>query len=159
MITNQILNQLSKMGPNRAFLNSKSTVTGVVTMSTSPLPPVTTLVAAPQSELESVLALLLEPSPSLKQHLVPEVYQVLSSHSSTTSSYGDVMGLCERTVQGWPVDRKADFLSGHPRIGEQHGLSALSAREQASKSTPPEVLQRLEVRAWHAHNAIRSTQP
>ena len=39
--------------------------------------------------------------------------------------------------------RKAAFVAGHPRIGEVHNLSRLSAGEQAAAATPPEVLARL----------------
>jgi len=44
-----------------------------------------------------------------------------------------------------PASEQAIFVAGHPRIGEQSGLSALSAQEQASKATPIEVLLRLEL--------------
>ncbi|KAH7335233.1 Oxo-4-hydroxy-4-carboxy-5-ureidoimidazoline decarboxylase, partial [Rhizoctonia solani] len=39
---------------------------------------------------------------------------------------------------------QAQFIAGHPRIGEVSNLSALSAAEQAKHATPPEVLERLK---------------
>lgn len=48
-------------------------------------------------------------------------------------------------VHTWPTSEKASFIHGHPRIGEQSNLSALSAAEQARYATPPEVLERLRV--------------
>lgn len=48
-------------------------------------------------------------------------------------------------VHTWPTNDKAEFIHGHPRIGEQSSLSALSAAEQARFATPPEVLERLRV--------------
>ncbi|PVG03112.1 hypothetical protein CPB86DRAFT_695443 [Serendipita vermifera] len=48
-------------------------------------------------------------------------------------------------IHTWSTDDKAAFIHGHPRIGEQSNLSALSAAEQAKYATPPEVLERLRV--------------
>jgi 2-oxo-4-hydroxy-4-carboxy--5-ureidoimidazoline (OHCU) decarboxylase len=48
-------------------------------------------------------------------------------------------------VHTWQTKDKAAFIHGHPRIGEQSNLSALSAVEQAKYATPPEVLERLQV--------------
>jgi len=48
-----------------------------------------------------------------------------------------------RELDDWPHSRQANFIGGHPRIGEVKGLSALSASEQAAHATPPEVLARL----------------
>ncbi|CAG8596194.1 10402_t:CDS:2 [Acaulospora colombiana] len=48
-------------------------------------------------------------------------------------------------IHTWSTEDKAAFIHGHPRIGEQSNLSALSAAEQAKYATPPEVLERLRV--------------
>jgi 2-oxo-4-hydroxy-4-carboxy--5-ureidoimidazoline (OHCU) decarboxylase len=48
-------------------------------------------------------------------------------------------------VHTWSTSEKAEFIHGHPRIGEQSNLSALSAAEQARSATSPEVLERLRV--------------
>lgn len=46
----------------------------------------------------------------------------------------------------WDIPNQSEFISGHPRIGENSNLSKLSAKEQGAlgvKPTPPEVIARL----------------
>lgn len=95
--------------------------------------------------LEHSLGILFEPSPILKAKLVPNLGRTIqSSSSSPIESYGDLVDLSLYEMSSWSSSERASFISGHPRIGEVSNLSALSAAEQASKKTPPEVLERLE---------------
>ena len=124
----------------------------------SALPPLPDLLAsvhnsqAPSSAdsiLANVLSLLFESSPTLLNHLVPEYTQRLkdSSDSDLPTNYSEVVDQSLRLVHGWSWSNKAEFVGGHPRIGEVKGLSALSSAEQgqagAPAPTPPEVLARL----------------
>jgi hypothetical protein len=56
-----------------------------------------------------------------------------------------IASLAIELIHTWPTSDKAAFIHGHPRIGEQSNLSAMSAAEQARYATPPEVLERLAV--------------
>jgi 2-oxo-4-hydroxy-4-carboxy--5-ureidoimidazoline (OHCU) decarboxylase len=58
---------------------------------------------------------------------------------------GELAARAIKLILTWPTEDKAAFIHGHPRIGEQSNLSALSAAEQAKYATPPEVLERLQV--------------
>ena len=99
---------------------------------------------ASQEALTSLLSTLLEPSTSLKEHLVPGLRDALQR--SRPENYSDLIDAAEKQVASWSQDEKADFLGGHPLIGEVAHLSALSSKEQNSaQATPPEVLARLKV--------------
>ena len=103
---------------------------------------------ASQAALQNLLSTLLEPSTSLKQHLVPALHDEL--HQSKAESYSTLIDTAEKQVATWSQDEKADFLGGHPRIGEVAHLSALSSKEQNNAQvTPPEVLARLKVACIH----------
>ena len=52
-------------------------------------------------------------------------------------SYPALIDAALAVLAAWPAADKAAFVAGHPRIGEVRGLSALSAREQAARATPP----------------------
>lgn len=65
--------------------------------------------------------------------------------SDTPSSPSEIASKAVSLIHTWPTAEKASFIHGHPRIGEQSNLSALSAAEQAKYATPPEVLERLRV--------------
>lgn len=100
--------------------------------------------ASSHASLEELLSLLFEPSASLKQHLVPSLSARLADEEGRVlQSYSDIVDLSQQEISRWSDDEKADFIAGHPRIGEVSNLSKLSAQEQASKATPPEVLARL----------------
>jgi len=98
--------------------------------------------------IEHALEVLLEPSPILKQKLVPNLIERIQFFQSSSppypTSYSDLIDLSISILGVWKPSERADFISGHPRIGEVSNLSALSAAEQASKKTQPEVLERLE---------------
>lgn len=92
--------------------------------------------------LASALALLFESSHVLYNTLVPALASHIQSTPPITSYYALIDAALE-VIGSWTNDLKAQFIAGHPRIGEVKGLSALSAQEQAAKATPPEVLARL----------------
>ncbi|ODN99484.1 hypothetical protein L198_03328 [Cryptococcus wingfieldii CBS 7118] len=95
------------------------------------------------SALTTLLALLFEPSPSLHSLLVPSVHSQLAT-STRLESYNIIIDLCQATSSRWSWQEKADFISGHPMIGEVTGLSKLSGKEQGGGgATPKEVLDRL----------------
>jgi 2-oxo-4-hydroxy-4-carboxy--5-ureidoimidazoline (OHCU) decarboxylase len=92
----------------------------------------------PSGPLASTLATLFEPSPVLYSDLVPAL------KGAQPQSYHELVELAVAAILRWTPEKQAAFVGAHPRIGEVKGLSALSAAEQASKQTPPEVLARLE---------------
>lgn len=91
--------------------------------------------------LATALAILFEPSDVLYAYLVPSVKNRLQNDK--IASHGELLSIASQIMSAWSEDLKAEFIAGHPRIGEVKGLSALSAQEQAAKATPPEVLRRL----------------
>ncbi|KAL1747924.1 Oxo-4-hydroxy-4-carboxy-5-ureidoimidazoline decarboxylase [Schizophyllum fasciatum] len=92
-----------------------------------------------EGPLASALALLLEPSPVLLTRLVPE----LARADLQLQSYAALVDAALEAVSRWAPSYQAQFVAGHPRIGETQALSHLSAQEQAARATPPEVLARL----------------
>ncbi|OCF30738.1 hypothetical protein I316_07624 [Kwoniella heveanensis BCC8398] len=83
------------------------------------------------SALESLLVLLFEPSPALTNLLVPSVLLRLTARSDPPASYNELVDICEGVVkEQWTWDEKAEFVGGHPMIGEVKGLSKLSGKEQ-----------------------------
>ncbi|KAL1696571.1 Oxo-4-hydroxy-4-carboxy-5-ureidoimidazoline decarboxylase [Schizophyllum commune] len=94
-----------------------------------------------EAPLATALSLLLEPSPILLNRLVPELAQ--SESTNELHSYATLIDLALDAVAHWPPADQAQFIAGHPRVGETSGLSQLSAKEQAARATPPEVLARL----------------
>ena len=113
------------------------------------LPPVSEIYVSrdtsPDAPLTRAFATLFEPSPALLEFLVPSVIATIAASQISRRSYNALIDTAICELEGWPHDRKASFLGGHPRIGEIKGLSALSASEQAAHATPPEVLERLMI--------------
>ncbi|OSD03079.1 hypothetical protein PYCCODRAFT_1410050 [Trametes coccinea BRFM310] len=112
----------------------------------SPLPPLLEA-ASDTSEQEDgplarALALLFEPSPVLFSTLIPALVSHIQNAPPILSYYA-LIDASLSVIASWPDDLRAQFIAGHPRIGEVKGLSQLSAQEQAAKATPPEVLARL----------------
>ncbi|KAJ6624933.1 Oxo-4-hydroxy-4-carboxy-5-ureidoimidazoline decarboxylase [Mycena sp. CBHHK59/15] len=107
------------------------------------LPPI---LAVDGGRLAGVLSLLFEPSDILLSTLVPALAKTLASDKRFTS-YTDLIDAAIAEVASWDVSLRAQFIEGHPRIGETKDLSALSATEQGATSTvaptPPQVLTRL----------------
>ncbi|KAG9118656.1 hypothetical protein FRC07_006727 [Ceratobasidium sp. 392] len=91
------------------------------------------------SPLAQSLATLFEPSEILFAQVVP----YLANSPSQYKSYKDLIDASTTRISQLPLAEQAQFIAGHPRIGEVSGLSALSTAEQASKATPPAVLARL----------------
>ncbi|WVQ95599.1 hypothetical protein IAU59_002696 [Kwoniella sp. CBS 9459] len=97
------------------------------------------------SALESLLVLLFEPSPALTNLLVPSVLLRLTARSDPPGSYNELIDICENVVkEQWTWEEKAEFVGGHPMIGEVKGLSKLSGKEQGGVvPTRKVVLERL----------------
>ncbi|KAH9888847.1 OHCU decarboxylase-domain-containing protein [Cubamyces lactineus] len=112
----------------------------------SPLPPLLEALSDSSGKedgpLARALALLFEPSPVLYRTLVPAVATHIQSTPPVLSYYA-LIDVSLEVISSWSDAQKAEFIAGHPRIGEVKGLSQLSAQEQAAKATPPEVLARL----------------
>jgi 2-oxo-4-hydroxy-4-carboxy--5-ureidoimidazoline (OHCU) decarboxylase len=89
--------------------------------------------------LRGLLHTLLEAPPSSLNLLCAQ----MSAESAESPSA--VAEKAVALIHTWQPEDKAAFIHGHPRIGEQSNLSALSAAEQAKYATPPEVLERLKV--------------
>ncbi|GFZ48131.1 hypothetical protein JCM24511_05879 [Saitozyma sp. JCM 24511] len=94
--------------------------------------------------LTHLLSTLFEPSPPLHSLLVPSVLLRLTATTTPPPSYSALIDLCAEVASGWTYPQKAEFLSGHPMIGEQKAVSKLSGKEQgAGPVTPKVVLDRL----------------
>jgi 2-oxo-4-hydroxy-4-carboxy--5-ureidoimidazoline (OHCU) decarboxylase len=118
----------------------------------SSLPPISDVLASSATRdtpLAQALSLLFEPSPILFSTLVPQLVPLLRPdlHTTILSSYREVIHTALDIVSSWDDDRKAEFIAGHPRIGEtKASMSKLSIVEQGGttlRTTAPEVLARL----------------
>lgn len=113
----------------------------------SALPPLAAVLeSSPDKDgpLALALAMLFEPSPILYSELVPALITYIPTSPIRITTYSALIDAAQRAVSQWPASRKAQYIAGHPRIGEMKGLSQLSEKEQAATATPPEVLARLE---------------
>ncbi|KAJ4473602.1 Oxo-4-hydroxy-4-carboxy-5-ureidoimidazoline decarboxylase [Lentinula aciculospora] len=104
--------------------------------------------AQPDSPLAVILGSLLEPSTVLIQTLVPQLHDKLQNYPSSLNTYAQLIDLAINQVRTWDKDLQAQFILGHPRIGETKNLSTFSANEQGAAHptatpTPPAVLARL----------------
>ncbi|GLB41755.1 putative OHCU decarboxylase [Lyophyllum shimeji] len=102
--------------------------------------------SGPESPLAKTLSILFEHSPVLVSTLEPQLANSLSD--AYLASYTELIDKALAIIVGWDRPLQAQFISGHPRIGETKNLSTLSAKEQGaarsgSAATPPEVLARL----------------
>lgn len=111
-----------------------------MSQSTIHLPPLDETLSNSAS-LSDALSTLFEPSKTLTAHLIPQLVQRLPSVHVT--SYAALIDVATDTITRWDDVLKAQFIAGHPRIGEVANLSRLSAHEQAAAATPPAVLARL----------------
>jgi 2-oxo-4-hydroxy-4-carboxy--5-ureidoimidazoline (OHCU) decarboxylase len=97
------------------------------------------------SKLNTALSILFEPSPILTSNLVPQIF----NQQPTITSYVELISIAINIINSWNDTLRAEFVAGHPRIGEIHNLSSLSAKEQGESvattatTTPPDVLSRL----------------
>ncbi|OJA09746.1 hypothetical protein AZE42_01468 [Rhizopogon vesiculosus] len=104
-----------------------------------------------QTELTSILTQLFEHSDILINKLIPELlHSIQDTPLDTTDRSNALIDRAIAIIHAWNADDQAQFIIGHPRIGENKQLSALSAKEQsgglsatARVETPPEVLERL----------------
>ncbi|KAK7056293.1 hypothetical protein VNI00_002846 [Paramarasmius palmivorus] len=117
----------------------------------SVLPPLSTILkdpSSPTSPLAIALSILFEHSDILLSALEPQLHDLLTTRNEPLTSYNELIDLSITQIQSWEKDLQAQFIAGHPRIGESKNLSALSAKEQGASTmttpaTPPEVLARL----------------
>lgn len=102
---------------------------------------------AKQTLVDDLIALF-EHSDVLAQHLLPELLAI-QPDSLYVYRPSDIEGVLSRSmniIRSWGPELQAQFIGGHPRIGETRNLSALSSTEQSggtSQPTPPQVLTRL----------------
>lgn len=99
--------------------------------------------AAPDSALSKCLRVLFEHSEILDTKITPTLAKKLETSPSPPECYSALVDLAIDVTQRLSLPEQAVFIGAHPRIGEISNLSALSAAEQASKTTPAWVLQRL----------------
>lgn len=101
-----------------------------------------------QQALKDVLVNLFEHSDVLAQHLLPELLAA-QCDLPRVHHRSDIEGVLSRSmdiIRGWNPELQAQFVGGHPRIGETKNLSVLSSKEQSGSTLqppPPEVLARL----------------
>ncbi|SJL03779.1 uncharacterized protein ARMOST_07136 [Armillaria ostoyae] len=102
--------------------------------------------SCPANFLADALTILFEHSPILISNLYPQLTRILPT-LPLLSSYSQLIDVSLNQLGTWDDKMKAQFIAGHPRIGESKNLSKLSAKEQGATSTtaatPPEVLARL----------------
>ncbi|KAF8557771.1 hypothetical protein OG21DRAFT_1456928 [Imleria badia] len=101
-----------------------------------------------EQALKDVLVALFERSDVLAQHLLPELLATQPNPPRVyhISDIESVLGKSMDIIRSWDPELRAQFVGGHPRIGETKNLSVLSSKEQSggtSQPTPPEVLARL----------------
>lgn len=100
----------------------------------------------PDSPLALLLSTLFESSPILVSTLEPQLASALTALPALTS-YHQLIDAALAVIARWELPSQANFIAGHPRIGESKNLSNLSAKEQGATTavapTPPEVLARL----------------
>lgn len=107
----------------------------------SSLPSLEEIASSPEA-LSQALTVLFEHSPILQSTLLPQ----LSSSLPPLHSYTSLIDISLSRLATWDDALRAQFIAGHPRIGESKNLSNLSSKEQGGGAapTPPEVLARLE---------------
>ena len=99
-----------------------------------------------QSPLGGALDILFEHSPILLTKLEPQLHTLLKS-SPPLESYTQLIDTALEEISRWDTAAQAEFIAGHPRIGESKNLSKLSASEQGAQAnqaaTSSETLARL----------------
>jgi len=111
----------------------------------------------PASPLANGLGLLFEHSPIVMELLEPQLSQVLKTLPPLIG-YSKLVDVAMSEIAKWHTQSQAQFIAGHPRIGETKNLSVLSASEQGAKAiipTPSEVLKRLA----HLNACYEATYP
>jgi len=98
-----------------------------------------------QSPLSNALNTLFEHSLILDTKLEPKLHAIFQT-APQIESYTELIHIALSEIQRWDLASQAEFIAGHPRIGESKNLSKLSAGEQNAQAvnlTLPEVLARL----------------
>lgn len=111
----------------------------------------------PSSPLAEGLSLLFEHSLIVTELLEPQLSQALKA-LPPLAEYVELVDVALSEITKWHIQSQAQFIAGHPRIGENENLSALSAKEQGAKAvtpTRPEVLERLA----HLNACYEATYP
>ncbi|KAF8889339.1 Oxo-4-hydroxy-4-carboxy-5-ureidoimidazoline decarboxylase [Infundibulicybe gibba] len=115
----------------------------------SSIPTITAILegpSGPHSPLAQALSLLFEHSPILASTLEPRLAQALQA-GPHIESYTELIDKALADISTWDLGSQANFIAGHPRIGESKNISRLSANEQGAtanaNATPPDVLIRL----------------
>lgn len=110
------------------------------------LPEIQSSPSSPQSPLGEALDILFEHSPILLIKLEPQLHTLLKS-SPPLESYTQLIDAALEEIGKWDTGAQAEFIAGHPRIGESKNLSKLSASEQGAQAnqaaTSSETLARL----------------
>ena len=110
------------------------------------IPPLAEIQQDSSNALAVALEILFEHSPVLISTLQPQLRDILKSSSLPLESYTQLINYAIAQIMSWDLSAQSQFISGHPRIGENKNLSMLSAKEQGSGGvipTSPEVLARL----------------
>lgn len=119
-------------------LLASTTIMGTTTTE-RPLPELSQL--QQRDELDHALALLLEPTPTLHDLLVPQVLSRLETINQPLDTYSHLIDLCLDVAADWTYDQKARFVQGHPKIGAPAAkISALSGKEQSAGPVTPRVV-------------------
>ena len=111
------------------------------------IPPLADIQQGSSNALAVALEILFEHSPILIKSLEPQLSDILKNSSHPLESYTQLINYAIEQIKTWDLSAQSQFISGHPRIGENKNLSKLSAKEQQSSGviipTSPEVLARL----------------
>jgi 2-oxo-4-hydroxy-4-carboxy--5-ureidoimidazoline (OHCU) decarboxylase len=109
------------------------------------LPPLSEIQQGSSNALSVALDVLFEHSPILITTLQPQLNDILNKPSSLPlESYTQLINYAIAQIMTWDLSAQSQFISGHPRIGENKNLSKLSAKEQQQAiPTSPDVLARL----------------
>jgi hypothetical protein len=106
------------------------------------MPPEPSVASSSSTELEHVLALLLNAPPSSLPQLVAGTRARISA-TEENHSYSKLLLFARETLDEWSTQERAAFVHGHPRIGAVAGLEGLSKQEQSDRGASPEVLERV----------------
>jgi len=109
------------------------------------IPPLAEIQQGSSNALAVALEILFEHSPVLINTLQPQLRDILNKSSLPLESYTQLIDYAIAQIMSWDLSAQSQFISGHPRIGENKNLSKLSAKEQGSGVIPtsPKVLARL----------------
>jgi len=126
-------------------------------MTSTQLPPISDLLIGLTTQsvkpLSDALSLLFETSTCLTEELVPQLAAQfdLTPANQHPHNYKELVDSAINVVKGWGLDKQADFVKGHPRIGEvKVQMSSMSAAEQGvshadttAPATDPKIIERL----------------